>query len=69
MGGGAGRAADPLTETTSAPRGGVTAKYVLIAGVEPGFPFFVGAPVTGGAKMCVWYMRCSPGWSRGPGVE
>lgn len=52
--GGAGRALDPLaTKSRSAPRGGVTSKYVLIAAVDPGFPFFIGAPVTGGAKMWV----------------
>lgn len=68
--GGAGRAPDPLaTKWRSGPRGGVTSKYVLIAAVDPGFPFFIGAPVTGGAKMWVWYILCSPGCSRGPGVE
>lgn len=51
---GAGRAADPFaTASTSAPREGVTSKYVLMPALDPGFPFFIGAPVTGGAKMCV----------------
>jgi hypothetical protein len=50
--GGVGSALDPLgTKSRSAPRGGVASKYVLIAAVDPGFPFFIGAPVTGGAKM------------------
>jgi hypothetical protein len=34
--GGVGSALDPLG---------------MIAAVDPGFPFFIGAPVTGGAKM------------------
>ena len=31
--------------------------------------FFVGAPVTGGAKMCVWYVCTCPGAGSGPGGE
>lgn len=70
MRGGAGRDPDPFaTRTMSAPHDAIVSNDALIPTVDPGFPFLIGAPVTGGAKMCVWYILCSPGCSRGPGAE
>lgn len=52
--GGAARAPEPFaTASTSGPREEITSIYLLMPALDPGFPFFIGAPMTGGAKMCV----------------
>ena len=56
-----------LEDTASLPR--VSTLPLAPSEPAPSFVFLTGAPVTGGAKICVWYVCTCPGAGSGPGGE